>query len=147
MAKNASELTLEFLLKEFEAICKPQSNEPCAHYDLLKKLKQGKLPCDDWYKKLQTHLHLCNYSAETKKFLLHDLFLFGLEDESFMSKIISDEDPEITTAQLWKELKCMKAGHATAKYIKELRDQSNKLSTRSMEKSQNAIPGIKTGAT
>ena len=116
--KDASDLTLEFLWKEFEAYCKPQSNELHAHYDVLKKLKQARLPCDDWYTKLQTQLHLCNYSAETEKVLLHDLFLFGLEDESFMSKIISEENPEITTAQLRQKLKCMEAGHATAKYIK-----------------------------
>ena len=35
-----------------------------------------------------------------------------------MSKIISEENPEITTAQLRQKLKCMEAGHATAKYIK-----------------------------
>ena len=116
--KDASELTLEFLWKEFEAYCKPQSNELCAHYDVLKKLKQARLPCDDWYTKLQTQLHLCNYSAETEKVLLCHLFLFGLEDESFMSKIINEENPEITTAQLRQKLKCMEAGHATAKYIK-----------------------------
>ena len=50
--KDASELTLEFLWKEFEAYYKPQSNELHAHYDLLQKLKQGKLPCVDWYTKL-----------------------------------------------------------------------------------------------
>ena len=61
---------------------------------------------------------LCNYSAETEKILLHDLFLFRLEDESFMSKIISEENPEITNAQLQHELKYMEAGPATAKYIK-----------------------------
>ena len=132
--------------KELEAYCKPQSNELCAHYDLLKKLKQGKLPCDDWYTKLQTQLHLCNYSVETEKVLLCDLFLFRLEDESFMSKIISEEIPKITTVQLQKELKCMEAGHATAKYIKGLRDQSKKLSNRSMEKGKNAILPKKTGA-
>ena len=96
----------------------PQSNELCACYDLLKKLKQRKLPCDDWYIKLQTQLHLCNYSAETKKVLLHDLFQFGLEDQSFMSKIISEENPKIITAKLWQKLKCMGAGCAITKYIK-----------------------------
>ena len=35
-----------------------------------------------------------------------------------MSKIISEENPEITTAQLWQKLKCMEAGRATAKYMK-----------------------------
>ena len=68
--------------------------------------------------RLQTQLHLCNYSAETKKVLLCYLFLFGLEDESFMSKIISEEYPKIITAQLQQKLKCMEAGHATTKYIK-----------------------------
>ena len=67
---------------------------------------------------MQTQLHLCNYSAETEKALLHDLFQFCLEDESFMDKIIREENPKITTAQLWQKLKCMEAGHATAKYIK-----------------------------
>ena len=116
--KDASELTLEFLLKEFKAYCKPQLNELHAHYDLLKKLKQGKLPCDDWYMKLQTQLHLCNYYAETEKVLLHVCFLFRLEDEYFMSKIIGEVNPEITTAQLWQKLKHMEAGCATVKYIK-----------------------------
>ena len=68
--------------------------------------------------KLQTKLHLCNYSAETEKVLPPDLFLFGLEDESFMSKIISEENPEITTAQLQQKLKHMEAGHATTKIHK-----------------------------
>ena len=35
-----------------------------------------------------------------------------------MSKIISEENPKITTAQLQQKLKCMEAGHATAKYMK-----------------------------
>ena len=35
-----------------------------------------------------------------------------------MSKIISEENPKITTAQLQQKLKCMEAGCATAKYIK-----------------------------
>ena len=96
--------------------------------------------------KLPTQLHLCNYCAETEKVLLHDLFLFGLEDESFMSKIISEENPEITTAQLWQKLKCMEGTMQLQNTSKELRDQSNKLSTRSVEKGQNAIPAKKTRA-
>ena len=35
-----------------------------------------------------------------------------------MSKIISEENPEITNALLWQKLKHMEAGHVTAKYIK-----------------------------
>ena len=50
--------------------------------------------------------------------LLRDLFLFGLQDESFMSKIISEESPNVTIAQLQNKLKLFEAGRATAKYIK-----------------------------
>ena len=50
--------------------------------------------------------------------LLRDLFLFGLQDESFMSKIISEESPDVTIAQLRNKLKHFEAGRATAKYIK-----------------------------
>ena len=50
--------------------------------------------------------------------LLRDLFLFGLQDESFMSKIISEESPDVTIAQLRNKLKWFEAGRATAKYIK-----------------------------
>ena len=50
--------------------------------------------------------------------LLRDLFLFGLNDESFMRKVISEESPEVTTAQLRQKLKRLEAGRATAKYIK-----------------------------
>ena len=68
--------------------------------------------------KLQSQLHLCNYKPEMEEVLLRDLFLFGLQDESFMSKIISEESPDVTITQLQNKLKCFKAGRATAKYIK-----------------------------
>ena len=68
--------------------------------------------------KLQSQLHLCNYKPEMEEVLLRDLFLFGLQDESFMSKIISEESPDVTTAQLQNKLKRFEAGQATAKYIK-----------------------------
>ena len=95
-----SQLTLNFIWGEYESYCKPQSNELRAFNDVLKKLTQGSLPADDWMTKLQSQLHLCNYKPEMEEVLLRDLFLFGLQDESFMSKIISEESPNVTTAQL-----------------------------------------------
>ena len=68
--------------------------------------------------KLQSQLHLCNYKPEMEEVLLRDLFLFGLQDESFMSKIISEESPNVTTTQLRNKLKCFEASQATTKYIK-----------------------------
>ena len=116
--KEPSQLTLDFIWGEYESYCKPQSNELRAWYDVLKKLTQGSLPADDWMTKLQSQLHLCNYQPEMEEVLLRDLFLFGLQDESFMSKIISEESPDVTIAQLRNKLKQFEAGRATAKYIK-----------------------------
>ena len=116
--KEPSQLTLDFIWDEYESYCKPQSNELRARYDVLKKLTQGSLPADDWMTKLQSQLHLCNYQPEMEEILLRDLFLFGLQDESFMSKIISEESPDVTIAQLQNKLKRFEAGRATAKYIK-----------------------------
>ena len=116
--KEPSQLTLDFIWDEYESYCKPQSNELRARYDVLKKLTQGSLPADDWMTKLQSQLHLCNYQPEMEEILLRDLFLFGLQDESFMSKIISEESPDVTIAQLRNKLKRFEAGRATAKYIK-----------------------------
>ena len=116
--KQPSQLTLDFIWDEYESYCKPQSNELRARYDVLKKLTQGSLPADDWMTKLQSQLHLCNYQPEMEEVLLRDLFLFGLQDESFMSKIISEESPDVTIAQLRNKLKRFEAGRATAKYIK-----------------------------
>ena len=98
--KEPSQLTLNFIWGEYKSYCKPQSNELRAWYDVLKKLTQGSLPADDWMTKLQSQLHLCNYKPEMEEVLLRDLFLFGLQDESFMSKIISEEIPNVTIAQL-----------------------------------------------
>ena len=109
---------LNFIWGEYESYCKPQSNELHAWYDILKKLTQGSLPADDWMTKLQSQLHHCNFKPEMEEVLLRDLFLFGLQDESFMSKIISEESPNVTIAQLWNKLKGFEAGWATAKYIK-----------------------------
>ena len=97
--KEQSQLTLNFIWGEYKSYCKPQSNElhgmtssrnsPKVHY-----------PANDWMTKLQSQLHLCNYKPEMEEVLLRDLFLFGLQDESFMSKIISEESPDVTIAQL-----------------------------------------------
>ena len=113
--KEPSQLMLNFIWGEYESYCKPQSNELRAWYDVLKKLTQGLLPADDSMTKLQSQLHLCNYKPEMEEVLLRDLFLSGLQDESFMSKIISEESPDVTTTQLQNKLKHFKASWATAK--------------------------------
>ena len=47
-----------------------------------------------------------------------DIFLFGLNDQAFISKIISEESPEVTVVTIKQKLKKLEAGWATAKYIK-----------------------------
>ena len=93
--KDAIKLTLEFLWKEFEAYCKPQSNELCAHYDQLKKLNQRNLPCDETGKPVTSVQLLCrdwkgssswSISIWARGWILHEQN--------------HQENPEITTAQL-----------------------------------------------
>ena len=81
-------------------------------------MSQGTTPCDDWYTTVQNQLTMCNYKAETESVLQHDIFLFGLNDQTFISKIISEESPDVTAATIRQKLKKLEAGRATAKYIR-----------------------------
>ena len=116
--KDKAALTLTFIWKEFETYCKPHSNELRARYELFKQLNQGTTPCDDWYTTVQNQLTMCNYENETETVLQRDIFLFGLTDQVFISKIISEESPDVTAATIRQKLKKLEAGRATAKYIK-----------------------------
>ena len=81
-------------------------------------MSQGTTPCDDWYTTVQNQLTMCNYKAEIESVLQHDIFLFGLNAQTFISKIISEESPDVTSATITQKLKKLEAGIATAKYIK-----------------------------
>ena len=85
---------------------------------MFKQLSQGTTPCDDWYTTVQNQLTTCNYKAEIESVLQRDIFLFGLSDQTFISKIISEESPDVTAATIRQKLKKLEAGRATAKYIK-----------------------------
>ena len=81
-------------------------------------MSQGTTPYDDWYKTVQNQLTMCDYKAETKSVLQCDIFPFGLNDQTFISKIISEESPDVTAATIRQKLKKLEVGRATAKYIK-----------------------------
>ena len=102
--KDETNLTLTFIWNEFETYCKLQ-----ARYKLFKQLSQGTTPCDDWYTTVQNQLTMCNYKAVTESVLQHDIFI---------SKIISEESPDVTATTIRQKLKKLEAGRATAKYIK-----------------------------
>ena len=57
---------------------------------------------------------MCNYKAEIECVLQCDIFLFTLNDQTF----ISEESPYVTAATIRQKLKKLEAGRATAKYIK-----------------------------
>ena len=118
VAEDKTNLTPTFIWNEFETYCKPHSNELRARYELFKQLSQGTTPCDDWYTTVQNQLTMCNYKAETESVLQCDIFLFGLNDQTFISKIISEESPDVTAATIRQKLKKLEAGSATAKYIR-----------------------------
>ena len=116
--KDKTQLSLAFIWKEFETYCKPHSNELQARYELFKQLCQENTPCDDWYTTIQNQLTMCNYESDMESVLQRDIFLFGLNDQAFISKIISEESPDVTAATIRQKLKKLEAGRATAKYIK-----------------------------
>ena len=61
---------------------------------------------------------MCNYKAETESVLQNDIFLFSLSDQTFISKIISEESPDVTATTMRQKLKKLEAGRANAKYIR-----------------------------
>ena len=81
-------------------------------------MSQVTTPCDDWYTTVQNQLTMCNYKAENESVLQCDIFLFGVNDQTFISKIISEEAPDVTDATVRQKLKKLEAGRATVKYTK-----------------------------
>ena len=61
---------------------------------------------------------MCNYKAEIESVVQCDIFLFSLSDQTFISKVIGEESPDVTAATIRQKLKKLEAGRATAKYIK-----------------------------
>ena len=84
---------------------------------------------------------MCNYESDMESVLQCDTFLFGLNDQAFISKIISEESPELTAATIRQKLKKLEAGGATAKYIKGTNMTVQKVSTKSTNKPNNKPKG------
>ena len=55
------ELNLETIWESFEELCKLQSNEVRAHFDLLTSFHQGNKSRDEWYNTAQGHVNLASY--------------------------------------------------------------------------------------
>ena len=81
-------------------------------------MNQGTTPCDDWYTTVQNQLTMCNYKTEIESVLQCDIFLFSLSDQTFISKIISEESLAVTAITIRQKLKKFEAGRANAKCIK-----------------------------
>ena len=73
---------------------------------------------DDWYTTVQNQLTMCNYKAEIESVLQHDVFLFSLSDQTFISKIISEESPDVTATTIREKLIKLEASRASAVYFK-----------------------------
>ena len=97
------DLTLQTIWDKFKEHCKPQANELCIWYDLLKQLKQGK-KCYEYYALLQNQPALCQYPPETHNILERNAFLLGIMYQQFMSKYITEET-NFTTADICQQVK------------------------------------------
>ena len=92
---SSKDVTLQAIWKKFEEICKPQANEMRVRFDLITSFKQGDLSVDQWYNAVQTQVALANYPQETAQILQRDIFWFFLNDESFVSKTLNEDDVEL----------------------------------------------------
>ena len=70
------ELCLETIWKKFEELCKPQTNELRARFDLLTSFCQGEMSVDEWFNAVQNQVNLAKYPPETAKILQRDIFWF-----------------------------------------------------------------------
>ena len=61
---------------------------------------------------------MCNYKAEIESVLQREIFLFGISDQTFIWKIISEESPDVTAATIRQKLKKLEACRAITEYIK-----------------------------
>ena len=118
---SPEETTLEVIWQKFEELCKPQTNETRARFDLLTSFRQGDQSVDEWYNAVQVQINLAKYPQETARILQRDIFWFFLKDEEFVSRTINDSNldldkfPASKVRQLAKKLESSKS---TAKYIK-----------------------------
>ena len=60
----------------FEELCKPQTNQVRARFDLLTSFRQGDHSANEWYNVVQAQINLAKYPPETPKILHRDIFWF-----------------------------------------------------------------------
>ena len=117
------ELTLDVIWETFEEVCKPQSNEVRARFDLLTSFRPGERIVDEWYNAAQTQVALAKYPQETAKILHRDIFWFFLRDEEFVSETINDSNIDLNmfpAGKVRQLAKTMKSSKATVKHIKQV---------------------------
>ena len=117
------EPTLDVIREKIEELCKPQSNEVRARFDLLTSFRQGERSIGEWYNTVQIMVALAKYPQETEKILHRDIFWFFLRDEEFVPNTIDDSNidlsnfPASKVRQLAKQIESSKA---TTKHIKQV---------------------------
>ena len=110
-------------LEQIEELCKPQTNEVRARFDLLTSFRQGDHSVEKWYNVVQAQINLVKYPPETAKILHKDVFWIFLRDEEFVSETINDSNIDLNkfSARKVRQLaKKMKSSKATAKHIKQV---------------------------
>ena len=80
------ELCLDIIWNKFEELCKLQTNQIRARFDLLTSFRQGDHSVDEWYNAVQVQINLAKYPQETEKILHRDIFWFFFRDEEIFFK-------------------------------------------------------------
>ena len=87
---------LDVIWTKFEEVCKPQTNEVRARFDLLTSFRQGDHFVDEWYIAVQAQINLAKYPClKQQKFYMEMYFVFSSRDEEFVSKTINDSNIDL----------------------------------------------------
>ena len=132
--------------KKFEELCKPQTIEVRARFDLLTSFKQGDMSIDQWYNAVQTQINLANYPAETAKILHRDIFWFFPKNEEFVSKTINDSniDLEKCLASKVRQLaQKLESSKSTARHIMKMSNDPQTVHTNLLRHQRTKLPPYK----
>ena len=95
MGPPQEEVYLEVVWKTIEELCKPQTNEIRARFDLLTSFMQGDHSVDERYNAVQTQINLARYPQETARILHRDIFGFCLKMKSLC------QEPSMIAILIW----------------------------------------------
>ena len=117
------DLSLQVIWAKYEDLCKLQTDEFRARFDLLTSFRWSNWSVDEWYNAVQAQVSLAKHPPETASILHRDIFWFFLKDEEFASKTINDSKTDLDrflASKVRQLAKKMESSKSTTRHIKQV---------------------------